>query len=58
VKQEESERPKYNKLLGHPFLLQSEAEEIDTAGYVTGILDRHLLPTRRNFSRLIHKDRI
>jgi mitogen-activated protein kinase kinase 4 len=40
VKQEESERPKYNKLLGHPFLLQSEAEEIDTAGYVTGILDR------------------
>lgn len=37
---DESVRPKYNKLLEHPFILQSEGELIDTAGYVTGILDR------------------
>jgi hypothetical protein len=38
--QDESVRPKYDKLLKHPFILQSQSEVIDTAGYVTGILHR------------------
>ena len=37
---DESVRPKYTKLLEHPFILKSEAEVVDTASYVTSILDR------------------
>jgi len=37
---DESVRPKYTKLLEHPFLLTSQTEQLDTAGYVTNILDR------------------
>jgi len=37
---DESVRPKYIKLMEHPFIVTSEAEVIDVAGYVTAILDR------------------
>jgi mitogen-activated protein kinase kinase 4 len=37
---EETVRPKYNKLLEHPFILRCAAENVDTAGYVTATLDR------------------
>jgi len=37
---DETVRPKYTKLLEQPFILKSEAEVMDTAGYVTGVLDR------------------
>lgn len=37
---DETVRPKYTKLLEQPFILKSEAEPMDTAGYVMGILDR------------------
>lgn len=37
---EETQRPKYNRLLEHPFILRSEKETCDVAGYVCEILDR------------------
>jgi len=37
---DESVRPKYTKLMEHPFIVSSEAEVVDVAGYVTAILDR------------------
>jgi len=37
---DESVRPKYTKLLEHPFILTSEREQLDMGGYVTAILDR------------------
>merc|ERR1719507_142811 len=37
---DESVRPKYTKLLEHPFIVTSENEKLDMAGYVTSILDR------------------
>lgn len=37
---DETQRPKYNRLLEHPFILRSEQETCDVAGYVCGILDR------------------
>lgn len=37
---DESVRPKYTKLMEHPFIVSSEAETVDVAGYVTAILDR------------------
>lgn len=37
---DEAVRPKYTKLLEHPFIVTSEIEQLDMAGYVTSILDR------------------
>ncbi|XP_011497566.1 PREDICTED: dual specificity mitogen-activated protein kinase kinase 4-like [Ceratosolen solmsi marchali] len=36
---EETQRPKYNKLLEHPFIRKSEEATIDVAAYISGILD-------------------
>lgn len=36
---DETLRPKYNKLLQHPFILNGEKEEVDVAAYVCDILD-------------------
>ncbi|XP_066598771.1 dual specificity mitogen-activated protein kinase kinase 4 isoform X2 [Prorops nasuta] len=36
---EETQRPKYNKLLEHPFIRRSEEATIDVAAYISGILD-------------------
>jgi len=37
---DETVRPKYNKLLEHPFIVRCQDEVIDTAGYVVSTLDR------------------
>lgn len=37
---DETVRPKYIKLLEHPFIVRSQAETVNVAGYVTFILDR------------------
>jgi len=37
---DESVRPKYIKLLEHPFIKRSGGESVDVAGFVTSILDR------------------
>lgn len=37
---DESVRPKYTKLLEHPFIKRSAGEEVNVTGYVTSILDR------------------
>ncbi|OXU28232.1 hypothetical protein TSAR_009643 [Trichomalopsis sarcophagae] len=36
---EETQRPKYNKLLEHPFIRNSEEATIDVAAYIGGVLD-------------------
>ncbi|XP_063971956.1 dual specificity mitogen-activated protein kinase kinase 4 [Diachasmimorpha longicaudata] len=36
---EENQRPKYNKLLEHPFIRRSEESQVDVAAYIGGILD-------------------
>ncbi|XP_048508035.1 dual specificity mitogen-activated protein kinase kinase 4 isoform X5 [Athalia rosae] len=36
---EETQRPKYNKLLEHPFIRKGEEATIDVAAYVSGVLD-------------------
>lgn len=36
---DETLRPKYNKLLQHPFILSGDKEEVDVAAYVCDILD-------------------
>lgn len=36
---EETQRPKYNKLLEHPFIRNSEEGTIDVAAYIGGVLD-------------------
>ncbi|XP_071651226.1 dual specificity mitogen-activated protein kinase kinase 4 isoform X1 [Temnothorax longispinosus] len=36
---EETQRPKYNKLLEHPFIRQAEEATIDVAAYISGVLD-------------------
>ncbi|XP_046745391.1 dual specificity mitogen-activated protein kinase kinase 4-like isoform X3 [Diprion similis] len=36
---EETQRPKYNKLLEHPFIRKGEEAKIDVAAYVSGVLD-------------------
>lgn len=36
---EEMQRPKYNKLLEHPFIRKSEEANIDVADYISGVLD-------------------
>ena len=37
---EESQRPKYTRLLEHPFIRRSEPERVDVAEYVTLVLER------------------
>jgi len=37
---DETVRPKYIKLLEHPFIVRSQEETVNVAGYVTSILDR------------------
>ena len=37
---DESVRPKYTKLLEHPFIRRSAEEAVEVAAYVTFILDR------------------
>lgn len=36
---EETQRPKYNKLLEHPFIRKAEEDTIDVAAYICGVLD-------------------
>lgn len=36
---EETQRPKYNKLLEHPFIRRSQEAQIDVAAYIGGVLD-------------------
>ncbi|XP_058808761.1 dual specificity mitogen-activated protein kinase kinase 4 isoform X2 [Phymastichus coffea] len=36
---EENQRPKYNKLLDHPFIQMSEGATINVAAYIGGVLD-------------------
>ncbi len=38
VTKNEKERPKYNKLLEHPFIRRYEREHVDVAGYVSNIV--------------------
>lgn len=51
---EETQRPKYNKLLEHPFIRKAEEDTTDVAAYISGVLDnmafRGLTPftTNRN----------
>lgn len=35
----ENERPKYNKLLQHSFVVRAQNEDVDVAAYVTEIMD-------------------
>jgi len=37
---DETQRPKYNKLLEHPFIQRSDTETVDVASYVCDILDQ------------------
>ena len=37
---EETQRPKYTKLLEHPFIKRSDKEGVDMAAYVTAVLVR------------------
>uniref|UniRef100_T1ITH1 mitogen-activated protein kinase kinase n=1 Tax=Strigamia maritima TaxID=126957 RepID=T1ITH1_STRMM len=45
---DESQRPKYNRLLEQPFILRSEKESLDVAGYVCSILDQ--MPSNGRFN--------
>lgn len=36
---EETQRPKYNRLLEHGFIKRSETEKVDVAAYVCSVLD-------------------
>lgn len=36
---EETQRPKYNRLLEHDFIKRSETERVDVAAYVCSVLD-------------------
>jgi mitogen-activated protein kinase kinase 4 len=46
---EETQRPKYNKLLEHPFLRASDASNVDVAAYVNEVLDQMANNTRPSF---------
>ncbi|KAF4522067.1 hypothetical protein B566_EDAN004050 [Ephemera danica] len=46
---DETQRPKYNKLLEHPFLRASDASNVDVASYVNCVLDRMANNTRPSF---------
>lgn len=39
---EENQRPKYNRLLVHPFIIQSETSNVNTSQYFSEILDNML----------------
>ncbi|CAI9719581.1 specificity mitogen-activated kinase kinase 4-like isoform X3 [Octopus vulgaris] len=38
---DERRRPKYGKLLDHPFIRRYEEEEVDVAGYVCNVIDQY-----------------
>ena len=38
---DETQRPKYTRLLGHDFIVRSDSERVDVADYVTHILERY-----------------
>merc|ERR1719507_566225 len=38
---DETQRPKYTRLLGHEFIVRSDSERVDVADYVTHILERY-----------------
>merc|ERR1712165_433194 len=38
---DETQRPKYTRLLGHEFIVRSDTERVDVADYVTHILERY-----------------
>ncbi|XP_031841119.1 dual specificity mitogen-activated protein kinase kinase 4 isoform X2 [Nomia melanderi] len=40
---EETQRPKYNKLLEHPFIRKAEEDTVDVAAYISGVLDNMVL---------------
>lgn len=40
MQKEARQRPKYSKLMQHPFLLQSQSEQVDVSAYVTNIFQR------------------
>ena len=40
MQKEARQRPKYSKLLQHPFLLRSQSEQVDVSAYVTNIFQR------------------
>jgi hypothetical protein len=46
---DEIQRPKYNKLLEHPFLRQSDASNVDVAVYVNGVIDKMANNIRPSF---------
>ena len=41
LKKECKQRPNYQQLLAHPFLIKYEAMEVDVAQFVTTVLDNH-----------------
>jgi len=40
MQKEARQRPKYSKLMEHPFLIQSQSEQVDVSAYVTNIFQR------------------
>lgn len=40
---EETQRPKYNKLLEHPFIRKAEEDTVDVSAYISGVLDNMVL---------------
>lgn len=38
---DETQRPKYTRLLEHPFIVRSDSERVDVADYVQHILERY-----------------
>ncbi|XP_076544373.1 dual specificity mitogen-activated protein kinase kinase 4 [Osmia lignaria lignaria] len=40
---EETQRPKYNKLLEHPFIRKAEEDTVDVSTYISGVLDNMTL---------------
>ncbi|CAB3369839.1 Hypothetical predicted protein [Cloeon dipterum] len=46
---DETQRPKYNKLLEHPFLRQSDASNVDVAVYVNGVIEKMANNIRPSF---------
>jgi hypothetical protein len=46
---DEIQRPKYNKLLEHPFLRQSDVSNVDVAVYVNGVIDKMANNIRPSF---------
>ena len=40
MQKEARQRPKYSKLMEHPFLIRSQSEQVDVSAYVTNIFQR------------------